>query len=321
MHLRFPLRRTEQAPVVPSRYGIGPVESIGGALQRVCMERLGYAVDVLSDPLVERNEGIHEARKALKRVRAMIRLVRDTVGNRAYRRENVVLRDTARLLAPARDCHVLVATLDGVVESYRGQLAAGAFAALRRRLVARHQETFATVADGSQIVTDVIAALQCSRRRFAGWNAEAAVPDCFDSIALGLRRVYARGHRAHAAACREPSTRICHEWRKRVKYLRYQLETLVSLWPAVIDATAASLDGLAEMLGDEHDLARLEEVAGSEPAPVGEATERRLLRAILAQERGERWAAAQELGSRLYAEIPEDFVRRVGAYWTASGRR
>ncbi len=320
MHLNFPLHPDETGAWVPDRHGIGPLENIGGAVQRICVERLGYAIDVLKNPLVERNEGVHEARKALKRVRAMIRLVRDTVGYQAYRQENVVLRDTARLLAPARDGFVLVRTLDGLLERYRGELGPGAFAALRRRLALREQETFATVADGSQVLIDVITTLGCSRRRFAAWDPAATLPDRFDSISEGLLRVYRRGHSAHVAASRRPSTAVFHEWRKRVKYLRYQMETLVPLWSLVIGATAASLDELGELLGDEHDLARLAEIADTQPASLAEATERRLLRAILAQERRERWAAAGELGSRLYAETPKDFVRRVGAYWVASGR-
>ncbi len=321
MHLHFPFHPSDEVLPAPSRHGIGPMENIGGAVQRICVERLGYAVDVLGDPLVDRNEGVHEARKALKRVRAMIRLLRDTVGYRAYRQENVVLRDTARLLAPARDGFVLVRLLDGIVERYRGQLAPGAFPSVRRRLVARRDETFAAVADNSQVVADVATTLRCSRRRFAGWDAEAAIPDCFASIAGGLQRVYRRGCAGYAAACRRSSTGVFHEWRKRVKYLSYQMETLVPLWPPVMSATVASFDGLAEMLGDEHDLARLEEIVSAGPAPVGEASERRLLLAILAEERRERQAAGRDLGARLYAEIPEDFVHRIGAYWTASGRR
>ena len=320
MHLRFPLLRPERLPPAPSRYGIGPVESIGGALQRVCVERLGHAVNVLGDPLVERNEGVHEARKALKRVRALIRLVRDAVDGRAYRQENAVLRDSARLLASVRDSYMLIRTLDGIVESYRGQLAPGAFANVRRSLVARHSETSAGVFGDSQTMVDVITALRCSRRRFLGWDGETIVPDEFESIAGGLRRVYRRGRSGHSAARKGPSTEVLHEWRKRVKYLRYQMETLVPLWPVVVRAWATSLDELGELLGDEHDLARLGEIAGGEATLLGEATERRLLQAILTEERRERQTAALELGARLYAEAPEDFVNRFGAYWKASGR-
>lgn len=46
---------------------------------------------------------IHGARKALKRARANLRLLRDAVGKTAYICENVVLRDAARPLSGVRD--------------------------------------------------------------------------------------------------------------------------------------------------------------------------------------------------------------------------
>ncbi|NIS31707.1 MAG: CHAD domain-containing protein, partial [Actinobacteria bacterium] len=55
--------------------------------------------------------GIHDARKKLKRLRALLRLVRDDIGDSAYHNENVVLRDTARTLAGMRDAGVLRTTL------------------------------------------------------------------------------------------------------------------------------------------------------------------------------------------------------------------
>ena len=40
---------------------------------------------------------IHEARKAMKRIRAMLRLVRPVISHDVYRAETGILRDTARI--------------------------------------------------------------------------------------------------------------------------------------------------------------------------------------------------------------------------------
>ena len=99
---------------------------------------------------------------------------------------------------------------------------------------------------------------------------------------------------------------------------------------AIAEESDANVASIAYHFGSKDDLVTeavvegldlwLEEIAGGEPAVLGEATERRLLRAVLAEERRERKATAVELGARLFAEVPGDFVGRIGAYWRASGR-
>ena len=45
------------------------------------------------------DDSIHEARKELKKARATLRLLRDALGKKAYKRENTALRDAARPLS------------------------------------------------------------------------------------------------------------------------------------------------------------------------------------------------------------------------------
>src|SRR3954470_10433076 len=58
---------------------------------------------------------IHGARKAIKRSRAMLRLVRDALSRRVYRLANLTLRDAGRPLSAARDARVLMESLDDLV--------------------------------------------------------------------------------------------------------------------------------------------------------------------------------------------------------------
>ncbi|MGB5656133.1 MAG: CHAD domain-containing protein, partial [Acidimicrobiia bacterium] len=56
------------------------------------------------------DRAVHTARKGTKRLRAFLRLARRSIGTDTYRTENAALRDTARLIAPARDALVLIET-------------------------------------------------------------------------------------------------------------------------------------------------------------------------------------------------------------------
>ena len=52
---------------------------------------------------------------------------------------------------------------------------------------------------------------------------------------------------------------LLHGWRKRVKDLSYQVSLLRPMAREEIDARAAELDNLSEHLGDDHDLAMLQQ--------------------------------------------------------------
>jgi CHAD domain-containing protein len=306
----------------PSTTAVGLLEPLPAGLQRICIDRLDRAIRGLTTQK-DRSTGVHTARKSMKRIRAMLRFVRDTVGYPVYRNENVVLRDAARRIAPVRDGAVLVETIDAIVERHRSGLAPHCFAEVRRRLEDRHRRIARRVLDDRQLMSEVVTTLRVSRARFASWPQDAAaatptrclVPDDFDAIAGGLHRVYRRGRNRMGDAYAARTTAAFHEWRKRVKYLRYQMEALEPLWPDQLGAYARALDQLGESLGGEHDLAVLEQTLAVEPQLCPDRDERRLLDALILHERAALRHGARRAGRLAFAEEPDDFVRRLGAYW------
>jgi CHAD domain-containing protein len=77
----------------------------------------------------------HDARRCLKRLRALIRLVRPALGDGAYRRETERVAGAGRLLAGARDVHVMRLTASKL-ESRFGPLPDGAGKRLQAMLTA-----------------------------------------------------------------------------------------------------------------------------------------------------------------------------------------
>jgi CHAD domain-containing protein len=107
-------------------------------------------------------------------------------------------------------------------------------------------------------------------------------------------------------AQKTPADEHLHEWRKRTKDLRNQLELLESLWPIQMRSPAAVARKVTDLLGDDHDLAVLLAIIESSgtdvPADVVFA-----LRNAVNRRRGELQGAAKSLGSRLYAQTPAGF--------------
>ena len=97
-------------------YRIDPAQPVPDEVRRVARGRIDHAIDELrgtSDSTPA--EAVHEARKDMKKLRALLRLVRGELGERVYQAENTCFRDTARELAGVRDDVSVQELLDEVV--------------------------------------------------------------------------------------------------------------------------------------------------------------------------------------------------------------
>ncbi len=289
-------------------------ESLPDSIEATAREELGTATTLLRDRFDDDPvEAVHEARKSLKKTRALLRLVRPALGERVYRRENGALRDAGRLISGARDADVLVETVERLAERYAGRIPAADFEGLRDHLRAASIASQAGSAGGGRI--DAVATLDGVVGRIDDWPLERCHRK---TIAAGMERAYGRGREAFAAADADPTIERLHDWRKRVKDLWYHQRLVSAAWPEVLDAQAEAAHRLSEILGDDHDLAVLalrfegegEGEGGPPPVPLDPAP----LLELVAEWRAELLASARRLGRLVYAERPAAFARRNRRY-------
>lgn len=101
-----------------------------------------------------------------------------------------------------------------------------------------------------------------------------------------------------------------HEWRKRTKDLRYELELLQSTWLRAIKTVSRKARALTDLLGHEHDLAMLwitaQQVLG-DPLSI----EDEQLYVLIAERRATLQRKSTELGVKLFKKKPRAFVRFI----------
>ena len=290
-----------------------PQEPVPDEVRRVARGRIDHALDELhGNSHSTREEAVHEARKDMKKLRALLRLVRGELGDRVYSAENACFRDTAGQLAGVRDADVMLMTLGDLEERYGGL--PGAANRLRPALVAhRFRASASSLKPASKAAVETLAdALE----RVADWPLDT---DGFEAFEDGLGRIYRKGRRDFRAAQKLPSAEHVHEWRKRVKDLWYHLTLLQEIWKPVMSSLSDEAHELSDRLGDEHDLSVLlawahrhaSELDGSDPVLRG-------FDVILDSRRRELQEEAFEYGARLYADKPSVFVDRLAGWWEAS---
>jgi CHAD domain-containing protein len=120
-----------------------------------------------------------------------------------------------------------------------------------------------------------------------------------------------------AQALERNSDEAFHEWRKEVKYLRYQLEALRTIAPEGLGSRITVLTDLGEVLGFEHDLTVLTNLIEADRR-CG-VTAAGLPAVLRARKEGLRGSAASR-AQRAYAEEVDDFVAPIDDAWATARR-
>jgi CYTH domain-containing protein/CHAD domain-containing protein len=288
-------------------------EGAGEGLRRIARGRVEKALERLRE--VEEDEladAIHGARKDLKKLRSVLRLLREELGKKRFRTENKRYRDAGRLLSASRDAEVKLETLRELERCGGDRFPAGASVAWYEALEA-DRDRIAGGAEGetAEKLAAAVTAIEDAGQEISSWPIGT---DSWRLIEPGLRRGYRDGRRALKRVQADGGTDNVHEFRKRAKDLWYLLRLLHDAWPGLLEASADEAHELADLLGDHHDLAVLAEDLD---ARAGLVTSRADFEKLIEGRQGELLGAALGLGERLYAEKPKHFLRRLRGYWRA----
>lgn len=290
-------------------YEIRTDEPLGEGLRRSAREQLEGATSSLEQGLEkDPAKAVHDARKRLKRTRALLRLTKPVLGRKLARPQNALLRDAAASLAAARDAEVMVQTTDGLAERYVGQLPAATFDAIRGSIAPAPAE------DGTAAPAPPTgAALAGIRQVLDGLDDWPLADASAEDLLEGASVAYASGRAQLPGPDDRPTADELHEWRKRVKDLWYHGQLLTNAWPAVMAAQAEEAHLLSEVLGNDHDLHVLRErvTAGPIDDPTADVDG---FVALIDRRRAELLDDAVALGARVYAESPRAHARRLAAY-------
>ena len=329
--------------------GLASGERLAQGLQRMALGQVDLALELLGGDVnsAPGEKAVHETRKALKRLRALLRLLEAELGEHLAR-ENAALRDTGGRLAGARDAEVILNTLDELIERHPRELARRrSVVELRMRLLAEQQRMERQTLGDPATRAQVLGELRAFGERVAAWSLPDR--DGIELVEPGLRRLYRQGRTRYRRAARGKGDRVLamHQWRKRVKDLRYAAEMLERRDPphgagagaaapkskrragkrrgrkrndsASLRRIAVRADQLGEELGEYHDLTVLAEwirvhgkpgAAGARRIP--RRTRKTLLKLIARRRRELRRRALRE-GKRLYRRGPKKFMRSVRA--------
>ena len=312
-------------------------EPLASEIPRIARERVERIIESLAEKPHPSAESIHSARKDLKSMRALLRLASGSIPEETRRTENILFRDTGRLLSPLRDSHALAEALQQFAKnkprihsnnsSAPRKMRSDFIGKVRRRI---EQEAVKKLPEDTlrQLKETLSGAARNVAHWFDGLSFEPG-NEWEGFVGCGLRRTYRRGKnivtQLESLGKENAGDETWHELRKCTKALGYQLRLLRQLWPELLQTLLTQIDQLSEKLGDDHDLAVLRGRLLTEPYNTSETQEgaeiRRNFIGSLDRRRRKLHMETYQIARRIYAEKPRQFANRIRCYWTISQTR
>ena len=286
-------------------YHLKRKESLPDGIRRVVTEELDDAIAHLSGKSKgKQDEATHEARKSVKKVRAVLRLVRTELG-KSLSDDNQRLRHVGRQLSEIRDAGALIGALD---QLEKGKVADAVRHALGARKTHIEQEKNIPV-----LFPKLAKTLNEVRKGTKTWRLRT---DGFDAIERGIENTYRSGRKALRRAEQTSNADDYHELRKRVKDHWYQVRLLDHVWVDVLKGYEKTLKALETALGDDHNLVLLRDLITVSAESYGTEAEVKHFLDEIEQRQKVLRDDAMSLAHLVFAERPRRVVSKAHELWS-----
>jgi CHAD domain-containing protein len=288
---------------------------LGAEVRRVALEEIVGAVACLEAGRDRRDGGAHDARKRLKRLRGLLRLVAAAAPD--FRRaEESRIRDVARSLSAARDATAIVETVDRLAREAETPSDLDKLMTIRRGLLARRDRIVKKQADQGGAVRMAVAELGASAVAFGGLALPEDPADAAKAVAAGAERTYRRALKALRKAAKGGRDDDFHELRKNVKYHEMHMRLLRDAWPGPAGPDLALAGELGEKLGHLHDIPVLHDTIETER--IAGSVERKLARHMMRRKRNALAEQCLEEAAHLLSLAPDELGRALAARCAAA---
>jgi len=278
-------------------------------IRRIVIEQLDLAASELKslgDP--ESDQAIHDARRRVKKIRAVVRLVRPVL-DKAYRAVDADLSDVSQLLAPVADGQGVVNTINVLAERYSKLLPRRTASSIKSELLEREKRIDAQ-AKAEHVLRRAMSTLRSERARVKRWQLRATG---FDAIAPGLKESFRRARDGMLTARLHPTPEKYRTWRRHVKDHWFHIRLIEARCGNQLMTYQKRLEALDGILGEYHNLILLRDVLVTDSG-LSRREAAQCLKVIAKYQRSLR-RDAQILGGRVYSERPRRAVRRIKKLW------
>lgn len=256
---------------------------------------------------------VHETRKAMKRLRALLHLVKPVMSKSDFRRDEARIKQIARSLSGVRDVQAMEETLLKLEASEPASVKSPVQTALRAHLSEKRAAAEKKLTSASLTKTRKL--LREARKSFDELRLRE---NDFKALAQTIKADYRKARRSFQRAYELREDEAFHDWRKYVQRHWRQLLLIAPSWPRAMKPHIALARDLSEVLGDDHDLYVLIAYINTDRSTFGSDEEVDWFLGLCRKRQADLREVARHMGTRLLAEKPSSLAARLRAYWTTA---
>lgn len=276
-------------------------ETLGAGSRRIAREITDKTIRLATERGQPLGVGVHEARKGVKKLRSLIRLVSPVSKSpEALKDADRFLKRAAKMLASRRDEDVIHLTLSKLAaegaNAFGPKQAAVIFNGLARQNKAEKEDAAfkKDFAKFSGMISDI-------RLGVADWAFHQSALQALDR---GYIATYHDARTGILKILEKPTDKRLHDWRRLVKYHLYHARLLESIKAGCDRERIEKIKLLEGTLGDHHDLVMLKERIKSLPKKRRDKTICRVLFKLMKKRRRMQEARSVSLASELFTVFP-----------------
>lgn len=226
-------------------FRIDPALETPDSAAAIAVEQLTLARGLLYPHAADLDDAIHEGRRAIRRLRALLELLRPALGDR-YDAVRAPFHEASALLSPLRDAGSSIEALDRIVGKDAEQRWTIPPGQLRAALEKRHERVRKRA---PRVIAKVQVLLEGGAALIDTWRGAATSDALLKGLALSRKRAF----RALERATARPGAESTHRLRRRSRDLALQLALLADIGKKHALERSMKIRRIARLLGRERE--------------------------------------------------------------------
>ena len=287
-------------------YTVSKTEPIESSLKIILVSGIKDAANVLSLSQGLHREQFKQARKSLKKARAVLYLLRDSISESKFSEEEKNLKNLSRTFRDVRDAHVTEEVFMAFSKAHQKELDKEEWAELMQALVAESKKTVERVFQEEKKLREAIALLQAAMERIPEIKIKGSP---WSSIEECLRTTFLECFE-YSEACQDTQEEEYFvAWRKAVKFLRVELDFFIEALNPEIKKWNQELHTLSDALGEYQDLTLIEEQIQACEKSIQSKKAFQKLEKLLHERKKNLRKTTRKLGREIFNTKPKAFVK------------
>ena len=254
---------------------------------------------------------VHDIRKASKRIRALLRMLKPDLPPEIYLRENTFLKEISRKLSVARNFHVFEEEFDNIVSAGIIDLPDKTINNIKQHLKEKKEDAFDLIT-GLEIFHSIAKKTEEAKERFAAVDLSMLGPH---TVYKGIGKVFSWGQKQMMHSQQFPTDENLHEMRKRIKTLMYIVRLIKDVSTEFFNGYFKGLKSASVALGEDHNMAELNDYIDTVNEKLVSAEEKLEIESYISSQRQQIQLEVWPEIAKLYTGQAGEFSKRVKAYW------